>query len=74
MFYGDIQFIDILLFAGIAAFLLYRLNNILGRRTGFDKKSTASPIENSEISPIKQLTTLITQCFWKEQRQLLKQY
>ena len=53
MFYGDIQFIDILLFAGIAAFLLYRLNNILGRRTGFDKKSTTSPIENSEISKNK---------------------
>mgnify|MGYP001288168916 FL=1 len=38
MVYGDLQFFDIIIFAGIAAFLIYRLRNVLGKRSGFEKK------------------------------------
>ena len=38
MVYGDLQFIDVIIFAGIAAFLIYRLRNVLGKRTGYEKK------------------------------------
>ena len=39
MVYGDLQFIDIIIFAGVAAFLIYRLRNVLGKRAGFQKKN-----------------------------------
>ena len=38
MVYGDLQIIDIIVFAGIAVFLVFRLRNVLGKRTGFEKK------------------------------------
>ena len=38
MIYGDLQFFDIIVFAGIAAFLIYRLRNVLGKKGGFEKK------------------------------------
>ena len=38
MVYGDLQFFDIIIFAAIAAFIIYRLRNVLGKRTGFQKK------------------------------------
>ena len=47
MVYGDLQIIDILIFAGIAAFLVFRLRNVLGKRTGFSKK----PKENFNLVP-----------------------
>jgi predicted lipid-binding transport protein (Tim44 family) len=34
------QLIDILLFAGIAAFLVFRLRSVLGRRTGLERRPT----------------------------------
>ena len=34
MGYGDLQFYDIIIFAAIAAFLVFRLRNVLGKRTG----------------------------------------
>ena len=37
MVYGDLQFVDIIIFAGIAIFLIYRLRNVLGKREGFEK-------------------------------------
>ena len=40
MLYGDLQFIDILIFAGIAGFLIYRLRGVLGKREGFSNKKT----------------------------------
>ena len=40
MVYGDLQFFDIIIFAAIAAFIIYRLRNVLGKRTGFQKKPT----------------------------------
>ena len=44
MVYGNLQFIDIIIFIGIAVFLIYRLRNVLGKRTGFEKKGSASEI------------------------------
>ena len=38
MVYGDLQFFDIIIFAAIAAFIIYRLRGVLGKRTGFQKK------------------------------------
>ena len=37
MFYGDLQFFDIIIFAAIAGFIIYRLRSVLGKRTGFQK-------------------------------------
>ena len=37
MVYGDLQFFDIIIFAAIAVFLVFRLRNVLGKRTGFEK-------------------------------------
>ena len=39
MIYGDLQFIDLIIFAAVAAFLIYRLRNVLGKRTGFQKNN-----------------------------------
>tara|TARA_X000000368_G_C23051870_1_gene721828 strand:- start:2999 stop:3580 length:582 start_codon:yes stop_codon:yes gene_type:complete len=38
MVYGDLQFFDIIIFAVIAIFIIYRLRSVLGKRTGFQKK------------------------------------
>ena len=44
MVYGDLQLFDIIIFAGIAVFLIYRLRNVLGKRTGFEgQKHTTEP-------------------------------
>ena len=40
MIYGDLQFFDIIVFAAIAIFLIYRLRSVLGKRTGFQKTQT----------------------------------
>ena len=37
MGYGDFQFYDIVIFALIAIFLVFRLRNVLGKRTGFER-------------------------------------
>ena len=37
MIYGDLQFFDILIFAAIAGFIIYRLRIVLGKRTVFQK-------------------------------------
>ena len=42
MFYGDLHLIDILIFAGIAAFLFFRLGGVLGKKTGFEEKNKQS--------------------------------
>tara|TARA_B100000700_G_scaffold307028_1_gene382938 strand:- start:277 stop:861 length:585 start_codon:yes stop_codon:yes gene_type:complete len=39
MIYGDLQIFDIIIFAGIAVFLVFRLRNVLGKRTGFEKNN-----------------------------------
>ena len=40
MVYGDLQFFDIIIFAAIAVFIIYRLRSVLGKRTGFQKNQT----------------------------------
>ena len=40
MLYGDLQFFDIIIFAAIAGFIIYRLRSVLGKRTGFQKNQT----------------------------------
>ena len=42
MLYGDLQFFDIIIFAAIAGFIIYRLRSVLGKRTGYQKEQ-ASP-------------------------------
>ncbi len=39
MLYGDLQFFDIIIFAAIAGFIIYRLRSVLGKRTGFEKET-----------------------------------
>ena len=39
MVYGDLQFFDIIIFAAIAGFIIYRLRSVLGKRTGFEKNN-----------------------------------
>ena len=49
MIYGDLQFFDILIFAAIAGFIIYRLRSVLGKRTGFQKNiSEPKPQENKK--------------------------
>ncbi len=48
MMYGDLQFFDIIIFAGIAAFLIYRLRNVLGKRTGFQRQNNKTIIKESD--------------------------
>jgi len=43
MLYGDLQFFDIIVFAVIAVFLIYRLRSVLGKRTGFQKETPIEP-------------------------------
>ena len=43
MGFGDLQFYDIIIFAGVAIFLIFRLRNVLGKRTGFEKDNTKIP-------------------------------
>ena len=45
MVYGDLQFFDIIIFAVIAVFIIYRLRSVLGKRTGFQKK----PVEQQFV-------------------------
>ena len=54
MVYGDLQFIDLIIFAGVAAFLVYRLRNVLGKRTGFQKKNLSEGsdfVEDIKVNP-----------------------
>lgn len=53
MVYGDLQFFDIIIFAGIAAFLIYRLRNVLGKRNGFKKNTSKKNIILDEIKTNK---------------------
>ena len=58
MVYGDLQFFDIIIFAGIAAFLIYRLRNVLGKRSGFEKKIGKPQPKEKEINSLKQIPQL----------------
>ena len=48
MVYGDLQFFDIIIFAVIAVFIIYRLRSVLGKRTGFQKKPNEHRFEKPQ--------------------------
>ena len=56
MVYGDLQAFDILVFAGIAAFLIYRLRSVLGKKSGFEKKTNQKTKEENNNYEIKKNT------------------
>ena len=45
MIYGDLQFFDIIVFAAVAVFLIYRLRSVLGKRTGHQDQSRAESLK-----------------------------
>ena len=54
MFYGDLNFFDIIIFAGIAIFLIYRLRGVLGKRRGFEKNQPKVNVsENIQKEKVK---------------------
>ena len=55
MVYGDLQIFDIVIFAAIAVFLVFRLRKVLGKRTGFEKK----PNNKTGAQPPKSKETTI---------------
>ena len=60
MLYGDLEFFDIIIFAAIAAFIIYRLRSVLGKRTGFEKK-TQSPqtTQRQEAEEVRKIPSLL---------------
>ncbi len=58
MVYEGFQFFDIIVFAGIAAFLIYRLRNVLGKRSGFEKKIGKPQPREKEINSTKNIPQL----------------
>ena len=59
MVYGDLQFVDIIIFAVIAIFLIYRLRNVLGKRTGHQTQTTENHnITKNNKSPQKNIPQL----------------
>ena len=51
MVYGDLQFFDIIIFAVIAIFIIYRLRSVLGKRTGFQKNINQQDFIKKETKP-----------------------
>ena len=51
MQYGDLQFFDIIIFAAIAGFIIYRLRSVLGKRTGYEKEPRENNIKYKEDKP-----------------------
>ena len=49
MVYGDLQFFDIIIFAVIAVFIIYRLRSVLGKRTGFQKNTNQEQFLKKEV-------------------------
>ena len=60
MIYGDLQFFDILIFAAIAGFIIYRLRSVLGKRTGFQKNiSEPKPQEAKKQEDVQKIPSLM---------------
>ena len=51
MVYGDLQFFDIIIFAVIPVFIIYRLRSVLGKRTGFQKNTNQEQYVKKETKP-----------------------
>ena len=56
MVYGDLQFFDIIVFAVIAVFIIYRLRSVLGKRTGYQKNLTTNQYSEEKKAQIKKNT------------------
>ena len=56
MGYGDLQFFDIIVFAVIAIFIIYRLRSVLGKRTGYQKNLTTNQYSEEKKAQIKKNT------------------
>ena len=56
MVYGDLQVFDLIIFLGIAVFLIYRLRNVLGKRTGFEGQKNTPETKNIKTENIKKFT------------------
>ena len=60
MIYGDLQFFDILIFAAIAGFIIYRLRSVLGKRTGFQKNiPEPKPQETKKQEDVQKIPSLM---------------
>ena len=60
MLYGELQFFDILIFAAIAGFIIYRLRSVLGKRTGFQKElAEQQPKQNKDQETPKKIPSLL---------------
>ena len=60
MIYGDLQFFDIIIFAAIAGFIIYRLRSVLGKRTGFQKnRSEPKPQETKKQESVQKIPSLM---------------
>jgi len=55
MVYGDLQIFDIIIFLGIAVFLIYRLRNVLGKRTGFEGQKNTTETKNTKTENTKKI-------------------
>ena len=51
MVYGDLQFFDIIIFAVIAVFIIYRLRSVLGKRTGFQQTPNQQEVSKKQTRP-----------------------
>ena len=56
MVYGDLQFFDIIVFAVIAIFIIYRLRSVLGKRTGYQKNLTTNQYSEEKKAQTKKNT------------------
>ena len=56
MVYGDLKIFDIIIFAVIAIFLVFRLRNILGKKTGFQKQINEDSIVTKKTKEAKTIT------------------
>ncbi len=60
MLYGDLQFFDIIIFAAIAGFIIYRLRSVLGKRSGFKKNmSNNKPQQEKKNESKKEIPSLL---------------
>ena len=54
---NSFQYIDILIFGIIAIFLIFRLKNILGTKTGFEETNTNEKTHNKQFTNVVSLKT-----------------
>ena len=58
MVYGDLQFIDLIIFGGVAIFLIYRLRGVLGKRAGIQKKDLGKKSDLAQDNQINKKSNL----------------